>query len=295
MNKLHVVTVVTESKYYFPYLVKTCKRNGKELEVLGYGEKWEGFNWRYIKMMEYLRRLPKDDIVCFVDGYDVVCCRDLNEMIPEFIKIKETTGCKMIVGIDNGNPIIMFFGKFLFGEYNNQQLNAGTYIGFVSDVLEIIEKVYKLNPNNDADDQVLMTDYCQQNDKEIYIDSKNQLFLALCHPLYEIDKHVEINQETHILTYNSNQPFFIHANGSGYLNGVISKLGYDIKDDEIKNELFANLLEKKIWHYIKEVFLKFYFILFFILFIIIFIILFIYNFTYFTDTKKKLYKKNKFT
>jgi hypothetical protein len=215
-------------------------------------------------------------------------------MIPEFIKIKDTTGCKMIVGIENANPILMFFGKFFFGEYNNQQLNAGTYIGFVSDVLEIIEKVYKLNPNNDADDQVLMTDYCQQNDKEIYIDSKNQLFLTLCHPLYEIDKHVEINEETHMLTYNSNQPFFIHANFYGYLDGVISKLGYDIKDDEIKNELFANFLEKKIWHYIKEVFFQYFLIIFFILFIILFLILFIYNFTYFIPTKKKLYKKNKF-
>jgi hypothetical protein len=287
MNKLHIVTVVTESKYYFPYLVESCKHNGKELEVLGYGEKWEGFNWKYLKMMEYLKNLPKDDIVCFVDGYDILCCRDLNEMILEFIKIKERTGCKMIVGTNNANPILMFLGNIFFGQCKNQQLNSGTYIGYVSDVLDIIEKIYNLNPKNDSDDQILMTEYCQKNDKEIYIDLKNELFLTFCYPLYEIDKHVEINEKTNMLTYNSNQPFFIHANASGYLDGVISKLGYDIENDKIKNELFQNFWEKKFWHYIKEAFLKFYLIIFFILFII----LFTYNFTYFTATKNKLYKK----
>ena len=101
ISKLHIVTFATESKYYFPYLQESCRRNGKELEVLGYGEKWEGFNWRYIKMIEYLKGLPEDDIVCFVDGYDVICTRNLHELIPVFLKIKEKEGCKMVVGEDN--------------------------------------------------------------------------------------------------------------------------------------------------------------------------------------------------
>ena len=272
MNKLHIVTVATESKYYFPYLIESCKRNGAELKVLGYGEKWEGFNWRYIKMIEYLKTLPTDNIICFVDGYDVVCCRNLNELIPEFIKIKERTGCKMIVGSDTSNPIQLNLGKIFFGECKNQQVNSGTYIGYVSDILEIIEKIYNLNPKNDADDQILMTKYCQKNDKEIYIDSKKELFLTLLYPLTEIDKYVEINEDTNVLTYNSNQPFFVHANGYGYLDRIISKLRYDdIKGDNIKNELFFNFLEKKVWHYFKDAFLQYYLIIFFILFIIFYL------------------------
>jgi hypothetical protein len=53
MNNFHIVTVATESKYYFPYLLESCKNNGKELEVLGYGEKWEGLNWKFKKMIDY--------------------------------------------------------------------------------------------------------------------------------------------------------------------------------------------------------------------------------------------------
>lgn len=47
-DTVHVVTVATESKSYFPYLVESCKRHGGQLEVLGMGEKWEGFNWKYV-------------------------------------------------------------------------------------------------------------------------------------------------------------------------------------------------------------------------------------------------------
>jgi hypothetical protein len=294
MDKLHIITVATESKYYFPYLVESCKRNGKELKILGYSEKWEGFNWRYIKMIDHLKTLPNDDIVCFVDGYDVICCRNLNEITNEFLRIKEKTGCRMVVGLDKGNIVNIFLGKFFFGECKNQSLNSGTYIGYVSDTLEIIEKIYKLNPNNNADDQILMTMYCNENNKDIYIDSKNELFLTLLYPLQEIDKYIEINEKNNILTHNSSQPFFVHANGYGYLDGVISKLGYDIKGYEIKNELFFNMLEKKIWYYIKEaIFQYYYFIIIFILFILLLFYL-CTCITFIKITKRISSKKNKY-
>jgi hypothetical protein len=73
MNDIHIVTVATESKYYFPYLVESCKKHGLNLEVLGFGEKWTGFNMRFRLMTDYLKQLPENDIVCFVDGYDVLC------------------------------------------------------------------------------------------------------------------------------------------------------------------------------------------------------------------------------
>lgn len=31
MNKLYIVTVATHPDFYFPYLVESCKKNGKEL------------------------------------------------------------------------------------------------------------------------------------------------------------------------------------------------------------------------------------------------------------------------
>jgi hypothetical protein len=276
MEKLHIVTVATDSEYYFPYLVESCKRNGKELEVLGMGEKWQGFNWKYVKMMEYLKNLPTDDIVCFVDGYDIICCRNLNELVDEFKEIKERTGCKIVVGNDKDKTSIIenYLILFYFGKCKNKQINSGTYIGYVKDVLEIIEKIYELNPKNDADDQILMIQYCNKTENEIYCDTESKLFLSLCFPLEEIDKYMDIDENTKIVTYESNKPFFIHANGYGYLDNVISKLGYDIEKDKIKNELFRNYFEKKVFMYLKMFFLQYYFVFLLIFLIIIYIIYF---------------------
>jgi len=288
MEKLHIVTVATDSQYYFPYLLESCKRNGKELEVLGMGEVWQGFNWRYVKMMEYLKTLPTDDIVCFVDGYDVVCCRNLNEIIGEFKEIKERTGCKIVVGHDKKH-LYNQLNLLYFGTCNDKEINSGTYIGFVKDILEIIQHIYELNPKNDADDQVLMTQYCQKSQNEIHCDTENKLFLTMLYSLEEIDTYVEIDKNTHILTYQSNRPFFMHANGYGYLENVIRKLGYIVENDNIKNELFSNFIEKKICFYLKAFILEYY-IWFLLLF---FVIIYIFHFKYINNSINKLFTTKK--
>lgn len=274
MDKLHIVTVATDPKNYFPYLVESCKKNGKELEVLGMGEVWQGFNWKYLKMMEYLKTLPMDDIVCFIDGYDVVCCRNLNQLLDQFKEIKKRTGCKVVVAEDKKSTT-MSISVLFFGSCNNNNINSGMYIGYVKDILEIIQKIYELNPKNDSDDQVLMTEYCKKNKEEFYCDTESKLFLSLLYPLEEIDKYVEIDENTHILKYQSSEPFFVHAPGYGYLENVIRKLGYNIDQNKIKNELFQNIIQKKGLLYLKYIILDYY-----IWILVLFFLIYIFNFKY---------------
>ena len=289
MSELHIVTVATESKYYFPYLMKSCKRHGKELEVLGFGEIWKGFNWRFKLMIDYLNKLPKDDIVCFIDGYDVLCVRDLNEMKKIFLEKRNKTGCEIIIGINdfNNNYIYNLAAYIYFGKCNNSYINAGVYIGYAKELLKVISEIHKINNKDDADDQVLITEYCNKSNINIYIDTKFELFLSILCPLIEIDKYLEISEDK-IINYKSNQPFFIHANGYGYLDGTIKKLGYPIELNKIKNELFYNFLEKKIFLYLFMI-LKNNIVL-----IILIIILFFFLF-YINNNYKKIIKKLKFS
>lgn len=228
MDDLHIVTVVTESKYYFPYLVKSCQKYGKELEILGYGQKWKGFNWKFKLMIEYLETLNDNDIVCFIDGYDVICTRNLNELKTTFLTLYNENKCKIIVGYDNTshtNFINKLFVKTYFGTCNGISLNSGTYIGFVKDLLQIIKQIRSLNDKDNADDQILMTKFCNLNDSIFYIDKNNEIFLALDHPLNEIDNIINISNGKNI-SYNDNFPFFLHGPGSTFLDNVIQKLGY---------------------------------------------------------------------
>ncbi len=272
---MHIVTVATESKYYFPYLKESCRQHGKELDVLGWGEKWEGFNWRYVKMIEYLKTTPANDIVCFMDGYDVLCVRNLDEMEEVFKTIQKRTKCKIIVSEDV-TILLSFIAQLYFGNCQDTKLNAGLYMGYVEDVLMIIEKIYNLNPKNDADDQVLMTKYCNMNN-DIYIDKDKELFLSIGDSLNNIDKHFDYDNG---VVYQGSRPFFIHAPAYGYLDNMIIKLGYG--ECNVKNELFNNYFEKKLLFYL-------YYIVFNIYTIIVLILLLIinnWNILKFKNTKK---------
>lgn len=244
MDDLHIVTVATESKYYFPYLLESCKRNGKDLTVLGYGEKWRGFNWRLKLMISYLQSLNPRDIVCFIDGYDVICLRNLNELKDEFVRITENSNSKIIIGYNNlehAYSINKHVTNLFFGQTsNNLSLNAGTYIGYASNLLDVLSLIIGMNSDDDADDQILMTQYCNRYD-DYFIDLDNNIFLTIQKSLQDISTDVHIEKLE--LTYNQNRPFFLHSPGSGYMDKILIKLNYKLSNS-INDELYNSFGNK---------------------------------------------------
>ncbi len=250
MDNLHIVTVATEPKYYFKYLQETCKNNGKELEVLGYGEKWQGFNWRLYLMIEYLKELNPTDIVVFIDGYDVLCIKNLLDFKDKFFEIKNKENCKIIVAEDKGEFfIISTLTNLYFGNCKDKRINAGTYAGLASDLLEILSFIRTNNSDNKADDQVLLTSYCNLNQKDFYIDINNELFMVAGEFLNDIGYRANIiNNE--VIIDNKYKPFFIHAPGSSYLDGVLKKIG--INCDNISNSIHEDFWNKTVYSRIEH-------------------------------------------
>jgi hypothetical protein len=277
MSNLHIVTVATESKFYFPYLVESCKKNGKKLEILGFGTEWKGYNYKFKLIIEYLHKLPENDIVCFVDGYDVLCIRELYQLPSVFVNLKTKHNCKMIVGYDNTDNILLkIINQMTFGSCKNSYINSGTYIGYVKDVLEIIKKVYNLNAENKADDQVLLTKYCTIRPNDIYIDEGEEIFLNLIRQ-GDLSNHVEIKNKQ--ILHKGKHPFFIHAaGGMSHLDNIIPKLGYEYNDN-IGDQLIS-VYYKKFFYYLRLN-------LIYIFIAIVVIILIIYAII---ANKKKIYK-----
>ena len=246
-TNVEVITISTDNKFYYPYLVESCKKNKGKLTTLGMGEDWRGYNWRFRKIIDYLSNLSDDRIVCIIDGYDLICCRDLRELADEFIKLKNKYKCKIVVGCDGygfiGSKILAHTS---FGKCDNHYLNAGTYIGYVKDLKDIITKIYQLNPSDSADDQVLMIKYYNKYPGEIHIDHECKLFLVLFYPLMNVDVKVD-NNKVYTNDYKS-MPFFIHAPGNGFLDNTIIKLGYGIQDKDIKKNLTYALVSKMYYH-----------------------------------------------
>ena len=246
-DKIHIVTVVTESKYYFPYLKKTCEGNGKPLEVLGFGEKWKGFNWRFKLVLMYLKTLPLDDVVCFVDGWDVICTRNLNELRDEFIKVKNRENCKIVVSYDHyeySTLLNKIYVQNFFKKCNGISLNAGLYMGYVSDLIDIISQLQKINKDDSADDQILLTKFCDMNKDKIYIDVNFDLFLTFDKPFHEIDNYLSITDDKQ-LYYKKQKPFFLHGPGQTYLDNTLKKLGH--ADANVTKELSTKFRKREFW------------------------------------------------
>lgn len=252
-NNLHIVTVATHSQYYFPYLIESCEKMGSKLVILGYGKKWKGFSWKFKLVIDYLNNLDKNNIVCFVDGYDVICTRNLKELSTNFLKLKKKNNCKIIISehklIKNNylldiNETIL---NFSFGKCKNKFLNSGIYIGQVKDLLEILNKVY-IDDIDTMDDQLLLTKYCQTYPDDIYIDTNNELFLSLELPYKEIDSYLEFDNNK--VSYNNNYPFFIHGPGQTYLDNIIIKMNYNYTD-KINNKIFSEI-PNRFFFYIKN-------------------------------------------
>ncbi len=240
MNNLYILTVANKSKYYYPYLVQSVEKNNNKLITLGFNEKWIGFNTKYKLMFKKLDDFKDDDIVCFVDGFDVICVRDLNELKIDFLNIKNREKCNIIAGYDNvKNKLASIITSFYFSKnINSTVINAGTYIGYVKDIRKFLSFILSQDNNDDlSDDQVLMNSYNKLFPNEIYVDINAEIFLTIGEPLQCLKKYTKIENN---IVYSNNiykyKPFFIHAAGSGFLNNILKELNYNI-DEHIETDL----------------------------------------------------------
>ena len=161
---MKLVTVATHSDGYYPWLLQSCTRHNAELTVLGWGEKWKGFSWRFTLMIDYIKSLNPNEIVCFIDAYDVILLQPLEKIAKKFIKIQNETNCKMVVAHELHSTYIQKFGTDItLGTCKNRNVNAGTYIGYAKDLIETLPKIYELGPHYHSDDQKSLIEYCKKS------------------------------------------------------------------------------------------------------------------------------------
>lgn len=140
--------------------------------------------------------------------------------------------------------------------------------------------------NNDSeDDQVILNEYYNLHPKDIYVDTKSELFYTKFSVFQEIDIY---NKNKQVVTSQGNRPFFVHAL-SGYLDELIISLGYKYDyNNRIKDKLFYEYVTEKLW---KSVIGKY--IIYFLIFLFLVYVLYNFKFLYKLFTKyvnnKKLF------
>lgn len=154
---------------------KTARLHEFDPIILGFGEKWGGWQWRMKTYAEYLETIDPEEIVILCDGTDVFFVGSSKEALEKYKKI----GHKVIFAAE----ISCCSGKWaykrkkLFGLLEERTicehflaLNGGLTIGKAEDLLKILKTEESVK-----DDQAYFTD-CYLNDYNIELDYYSEIF-----------------------------------------------------------------------------------------------------------------------
>ena len=100
---LKIIIYATHSYGTFEELKKN-----KNVIVLGYGDKWEGFIHRNEVILKYISTLPDDEIIAIIDGFDSFIKKTKN--IEEIFKSMD---CKILMSKEEKNGINKYLPKFV--------------------------------------------------------------------------------------------------------------------------------------------------------------------------------------
>jgi hypothetical protein len=206
----HVCTVANYRHPNLEKLIQSCKKHRIELEVLGMGLPWFGNGTKFAHVRSYLNTLQDDEILLFVDAFDVLIVADKDTIRRKFLSMK----VPFLLALEKGWwPEWEYENRFPPTKSSFKLLNTGTYIGYVGYLKRWLDAI---NPDPKECDQLQTVRHWRKPENMHWynFDSTCEIFL----PLYGVcNKDIKLDRDgvLHLLETNST-PCMIHANGSSW-------------------------------------------------------------------------------
>jgi hypothetical protein len=212
----------------FDDLKSSAKLSGAEIHYIG-NPTWSGYFDKIYFALEKIKELPKDDIVCFIDGFDVVSVGGLEEIKQKFLDYN----CDLLLSSEMNCWPPCYKDAFPIKKDCPTQfkyINTGGIIGYVHALLDLwqwkpIDEIKAVCAR--LSDQGYCYEYYAANHdkKNIKIDSMCNIFLSM----YGYDWNEFYIQNGRIFnTVLKNSPCVLHFNGNSWKDGrhqnVIPKL-----------------------------------------------------------------------
>lgn len=219
---LHVVTVITDIKNInYKRLLNSAKLNGIDITSLisktpiGH---IDGFGMKIKLVKEFIYDKNDNDIILFVDGYDVLFTGTKDEIIKKYKILEMQNGKCIVFSSENvcwpDSTLSDKYPKFEDTQY--KYLNSGTYIGSVKTFKDILSKsLYNITDTDlkKMDDQLFFTNlYLANSSKKIIVlDHYNTIFNCISGREGDLEYH-SLEKKW----YNKNTqtyPLIFHGNG----------------------------------------------------------------------------------
>ncbi len=204
---LIVCTYATDTKKAAP-LFASAELHGVTIRNLCTTTKWTGLKDKLCAMRTFLEPLRADDLVCFVDAYDVIVNQPLETAEHVFL----ASGAKILFGAERQlDPPHEKLTAYPHISSEFRFLNSGVYIGVVSALKEMLSGPIETYPN----DQLYCHLYYKDNyTNGIKIDSR----AALVVNMFGVEWRRLSITEGVITLDESHSPCFLHFNGMSFLS-----------------------------------------------------------------------------
>jgi hypothetical protein len=247
-----LVTYATHNSGYLNALKESSKLNGYDLIILGENKKWEGFTQKFFDILSFLKTKSMDEIICFVDGFDVLTLGTKDEFINKFNSFNTD---KVIFSASKDNFILqLIFGKINSNDSNFEynRLCTGAYVGYCNKIIELFENICEIHKLKIDDDDQKNISVCYVNCKNcLQLDYDNSLFYCVessngifeyINLFFKKQPYMELNNNFYfiednrlILKKNNVRPIFIQGNGNLNMDILAEKLNLPVKNTNNRN------------------------------------------------------------
>uniref|UniRef100_A0A672JHK3 Procollagen-lysine,2-oxoglutarate 5-dioxygenase 1 n=1 Tax=Salarias fasciatus TaxID=181472 RepID=A0A672JHK3_SALFA len=220
LENLLVVTVATKETDGFRRFLRSAKHFNYSVKVLGQGLKWEGGDYmsapgggQKVRLLKAALDQMKDEdqIILFIDSYDVIFASDPRELLKKFKQAKH----KVVFSSES----LIWPDRHLEDKHphvreGNRFLGSGGFMGFLPNIKEMISNW--TGADSDSDQLFftrIYTDPAKRKSINITLDSKCRLFQNLHGALDEVVLKFEDGRVRARNVLYDTLPVIVHGNG----------------------------------------------------------------------------------
>lgn len=211
-------------------LISTLESNDWDYQIIGEGDKWNGFYSKIIGYRDFLKEMNPEKIIVLIDAHDVLCVRSSIRYMEHFKKYNKKIVVSMELFAESNmsyNFNKSYYQTIWLGPYfqyynidpekivnKKKYVNSGLISGYARDLYDFLNWSIE---NNYQDDQYALGAYMNLNPEKIYADIHAQLLHTSGFGVNNGLHHEEqINDSVTIAELLGKKAFFIHIPG---LNG----------------------------------------------------------------------------
>lgn len=124
------------------YLLDTANHFNIDVELVGIGHTFTTFKDRLYLLQDYLTNIDPNEVILVMDGYDTLFNSDIESALNAFLS-KNT---RILISAERmfTYQYPMYLDKYNEIESDYRYINAGTFIGYASDINQMLTELFEL-------------------------------------------------------------------------------------------------------------------------------------------------------